>query len=113
MKFSLTEYNVTPNLEERNEFKIGFNGTSLFFNGEEVQDDNKVQEVLNLINSYKEQIINLDTTDIQNYKGGRQKSISIIFDDNEQTYRVYGSTPDGNSSNLYETIKNSLLEIIK
>ena len=35
IKFSLAEYNVTPNPKERDELKKRFNGTSLFFNSED------------------------------------------------------------------------------
>ena len=49
---------------------------------------------------------------ISNYKDGRQKSITILKDDDNQ-YQLNGNTNDEESIELYNTLKNQVLSKIK
>ncbi len=113
MKIAVKEYNVVPSMEEKNEMNIVFVDNKLIYNNQEIQDENKIKSINELINKYRENIIKLNSTNIENYKGGRQEMIAIQFDDIDQIYHIIGNTPSEESSNLYNIIKDNLISIIE
>ena len=114
MKLVLREYNVTPIKEKRDEVCVELkdNKVTVYTDDRVIEDNNKIDPFIEFIKGIKENIIKLNEERIQNYKGGRQKSINIQFDD-EKVYSVIGNTPIEESVKMYEAIKEKLGEIIK
>ena len=81
MKIILKEYNVVPNMEERNELNIEIVDDRILYNNQIINGDNKLEHIINLINEYKEDIVKLNNDKIGNFKGGRQKLMNIQFYD--------------------------------
>lgn len=110
MKFSLSEYNVTPNLEERDAFSISLND-DLKYNGQVVGDETKKAAAIEALEKYKSDIIRLSAEPAENYKGGRQKGLVVLFDGDEKKYRLIGNTDLKEMANLYNQIKTELTQI--
>lgn len=115
MRLILREYNVTPIKEKRDEVCVELkdNKVTVYTDDRVIEDNNKIDPVIEFIKGIKENIIKLNEERIQNYKGGRQKAINIQFDDDEKVYSVIGNTPSEESIKMYESIKEKLGEIIK
>ena len=88
MELNVYEYNVTPNVDEKNEFRILLANDTLTVNGNNVEDENKVLNVKKLLEENKESIIALANGRIENYKGGRQKNLAVKFDNDGETFRI-------------------------
>ena len=110
MKFSLTEYNVSPKIEERNVFSIQLADDVLLYNGQ-IMDSNKIDLVKNLFIEYRETIVLANLEKVSSYKGGRQCNIAIKYDDGV-VLNVIGNTSSINMSSLYSDIKSRLIAII-
>lgn len=113
MKIILKEYNVVPNMEERNELNIEIIDDRILYNNQIINGDNKLEHIINLINEYKEDIVKLNNDKIGNFKGGRQKLMNIQFYDDNRIYTIIGNTPSIESANLYNIIKEKLLSIVE
>ena len=112
MELRIFEYNVTPNVEERNEFGIYLVNDTLTMNGNNVDDENKVFAVKEVLKENKESIITLATGKIENYKGGRQKNLTVKFDVDGETYRIIGNTPSQEMANFYTKIVTDITNIV-
>ena len=112
MKFKLSEYNVVPNVEERNAFCIQLIDDYLLYNKQKITDNNKIDEIKNMFMQYKDEVIKLNKEHISNYKGGRQKILSIQYEEGN-VLRINGNTPSIEMANLYSDLKNKLISIIE
>jgi len=113
MELKVYEYNVTPNVEERNEFGIYLVNDTLTMNGNNVEDGNKVFAVKKVLDENKEKIIALATEKLENYKGGRQELLTVKFEDDGETYRIVGNTPSHEMADFYAKIVSEITNIIK
>lgn len=111
MKFILSERNVTPDPEKRDEFSISLND-DLKFNGQVIDDEAKKTAVIEAFEKYKPEIVRLGAERVMNSKGGRQKMLSVIYDDDETTYRLLGNTNLEEMVSLYGAIKAELSRIL-
>ena len=113
MELKIYEYNVTPNANEKNEFGIYLVNDTLTMNGNNVEDENKIFAVKEVLEENKENIITLATGKIENYKGGRQKILTVKFDVDGETYRIIGNTPSQEMADFYTKIVTEITDIIK
>ena len=112
MKIKLMEYNVTPNIDDRNEFNIIVDNEFIMYENQKITDVNKINEIINLLTEYKDIVIKLNNEGISNFKGGRQKFIKIKYEDSE-FLEIVGNTPSVEMSNLYSEIKEKIINIIE
>ena len=106
MELIIYEYNVTPNVNEKNEYSVILINDTLTINGNIIQDKNKILTIKKVLEENKEDIIALANEKAENYKGGRQKSLTVKFDDNEKLYSIIGNTPSKEMETLYTRITN-------
>lgn len=113
MKLTLKEYNVTPIKQERNELIIIVSEDGIKINNENI--NNNVQDKRNQLEEFiknnNEEIISITKRKASNYKGGHQKMITIVY--NGQKFLIIGNTPDAETQELYEKVKETILSIIK
>ena len=112
MELNVYEYNVTPNVDEKNEFTILLANDTLTVNGNNDEDENKVLNVKKLLEDNKENIIRLAAENAENYKGGRQKNLAVKFDNDGETFRIIGNTPSQEISDFYTKIVTDITNIV-
>ncbi len=112
MKFKLMEYNVVPNVDERNAFCIQSVDDYILYNEQKITDRDKFDEIKSVLMQYRNEIVKLNSENISNYKGGRQQMLTIQYEDGE-VLRVIGNTPSNEMANLYSELKNKLISIIE
>ena len=113
MELNIYEYNVTPNLNERDPFNIQLLDNILRINGKIIEDVKKTIAIVNLLEEYKSDIILIASERAGNYKGGRQKCLTVKFETDGEIYRVIGNTPSQDMANLYSKIKEKMIKIIE
>ncbi|MBR5662746.1 MAG: hypothetical protein IKX00_03715 [Bacilli bacterium] len=112
MELRIFEYNVTPNVNEKNEFTILMANDTLVMNGNEKNDESKVVAIKKMLEDNKENIIRLAAENAGNYKGGRQKNLAVKFDNDGETFRIIGNTPSQEISDFYTKIVNDITNIV-
>ena len=78
---------------------------------EEIEKCSDIQSALELIN--KENIITLAMEKAENYKGGRQKSLIVKFEDDGESYRIIGNTPSHEMADFYARVVSEVTNIIR
>ena len=112
MELRIFEHNVTPNANEKNEFVILLSNDTLVVNGNEMNDETKVDAIKNVLEDNKENIIRLAAENAENYKGGRQKNLAVKFDNDGETFRIMGNTPSQEVSDFYTKIVTDITNIV-
>ena len=113
MKLSIYEHNVTPDTSKMNEYKMVLLNNMLKINGDVIEDKDKIIAVEELLENNKEDIIRLASARVYNSKGGRQKMLSIIFEEDGEIYRIIGNSSLQEMNDLYSRIKNEIEKIIE
>lgn len=113
MELKIYEYNVTPNINERNEFGILLVNDTLTMNGNETNDESKIVVIKKLLEDNKENIIKLAAENPGNYKGGRQKNLAVKFDEDGETFIITGNTPSQETSDFYTKIVTEITNLIE
>ena len=113
MEFRVYDYNVTPKVDDRKEFSISLVDDVLIMNGSNIGDDNKVLAVKKILEDNKENIITLAMEKAENYKGGRQKSLIVKFEDDGESYRIIGNTPSHEMADFYARVVSEVTNIIR
>ncbi len=113
MELKIYEYNVTPNVNEKNEFIVLLVNDKLTINGNNIEGENKIFAIKKLLEENKDNIIALSTEKIENYKGGSQKILTVKFEVDGETYKIIGNTPSQEMSNFYTRIVTEIINIIK
>ena len=113
MKFKIYEYNVTPNVNEKNEFSVLLVNDTLTMNGNNIDDENKKNTIKKVLEENKENIITLATGNFENYKGGRQKLLTVKFEDDGEIYKIIGNTPSQEMADFYTRLVTEITNIIK
>ena len=111
MKLELREYNVTPKIEERNDFYISVSSDNIKYNKDVLLDKEIIEKIFSLLKKYKEKILNLTNEVTHNYKGGRQQIITIQYDDGKM-FHLIGNTPNKEIADFYLKLKEEILKII-
>lgn len=111
MKLELREYNVTPKIEERNDFYISVSSDNIKYNKDVLLDKEIIEKIFSLLKKYKEKVLNLTNEVAHNYKGGRQQIITIQYDDGKM-FHLIGNTPNKEIADFYLKLKEEVLKII-
>ena len=111
MKLELREYNVTPKIEERNDFYISVSSDNIKYNKDVLLDKEIIEKIFSLLKKYKEKVLNLTNEVTHNYKGGRQQIITIQYDDGKM-FHLIGNTPNKEIADFYLKLKEEILKII-
>ena len=112
MELRIFEYNVTPNVNEKNEFVILLANDTLVMNGNEMNDESKVVAIKKMLEDNKENITRLAVENSENYKGGRQKNLTVKFDNDGENFRIIGNTPSQETSDFYTKIVTDITNIV-
>lgn len=112
LNLKLYEYNVSPDIERKRSFIIEVNKEKLYVTGYQVKDNlnTKFAAVEKLIIDNLEKIASISQKDVNNYKGGRQESLTINY--NGYDYEIIENTDDLESKTLYNELKEKLLGIL-
>lgn len=113
MELKVYEYNVTPSTTDKNEFSIILVNDTLTMNGNKVEDENKVFTIKKILEEHKENIITLSTGRFENYKGDRQKLLTVKFEVDGEIYRIIGNTPSHEMVDFYNRIVTEITNIIE
>ena len=113
MELIVYEYNVSPNVAARNEFSIRLVNDELTINGKKIEDEKKVFSVKKVLEENKEEIITLAAKRASNYKGGRQKYLTVKYEDDGEKYMIVGNNSLNEVADFYTRIVNEIANIIK
>ncbi len=113
MELKIYEYNVTPKIEERNEFSIRLVNGTLTINGRETTEESIINAIKKILLDNKENIIKLASERQENYKGGRQKGFAVKFEVDGEIYRIIGNTPSQEIADFYFKIKSEITNAIE
>ena len=113
MELKLYEYNVTSNVNEKNEFSVLLINDTLTMNGNNIEDENKIFAMKKVLEENKENIITLANGNFENYKGGRQKFLTVKFEEGGESYRIIGNTPSHEMADFYVRIVTEITNIIE
>lgn len=107
----IMEYTVSKDNSESTTYLI--TNTQIQINGEEIKDDlrNKISKIRNILISKAKEIETISNSVQSNYKGGRQKTMNIEF--NEKKYRIIGNTSNEEAAKLYNEITDKIQKIIE
>ena len=112
MKFRLSEYNVVPDPEKRDAVEIQLVDSKLLYNGQQIEDNDKIVAISNFLMNHKDDIVSLNQEKVDNYKGGRQRVLNVQFEDTDWLW-VIGNTPSEAMANLYSELRSELINIIE
>ena len=112
MKLELREYNVTPDIEKRNDFYIRVEDEKIKYNRDVILDKEKISRIFSLLRNYKEDIIKITSEITHNSKGGRQQMMTIQYED-EKPFYLIGNTNREEMSNFYFKLEKEIIDIIK
>ena len=112
MELRIFEYNVTPNVNEKNEFVILLANDTLVMNGNDMNDESKVVAIKKMLEDNKENIIRLASENAENYKGGRQKNLTVKFDEDGEAFIITGNTPSQEIADFYTKIVTDITNIV-
>lgn len=107
----IREYNAIRNAMDSSLLSIGIYEEKILYNGQEIIDLKKIEKVFKLIEQNMERIRTISEKKVHNSKGGRQKMISITYEDNN--YYIIGNTNDVESKQLYENIFKDVINILE
>lgn len=110
MYIRIYEYDV--NKDEKNVLEIEATSNIIYFNGNIKNISNSFESknrIRNIINSNIEILENLQNLRISNYKGGRQKQMTIFA--NNKIYNILGNTDNENSVSIYNKLKEEIISI--
>ena len=107
----IREYNAIRNAMDSSLLSIGIYEDKILYNGQEIIDLKKIERVFKLIEQNMEKIRTISGKKVHNSKGGRQKMISITYEDNN--YYIIGNTNDVESKKLYEDIFKDVINILE
>ena len=118
IKITLKEYIVnTPNDDVKlsielysNHFLPTIKPHTIFYDNNIINDENKYNEIINIIDNNIEIIKKLNIENISSYKGGLQEVITIQLDNNN--YSVIGNTDNQEMNQLYNNIKTEIINVI-
>ena len=83
---------------------------TIFYKNEQINDDDKYNNIIDLIYNNMDDIKKLNMFNINTYKGGLQELITIQID--SEKYVLIGNTDNQEMKRLYNNIKNKILKII-
>ena len=108
----LSEFNVSFRAESRRPLHIAISDDKMhvtnYFSENNFEGNLKIAEKLILDNL--EEIQAVSQLNIQNYKGGRQKLITIKYKEN--MYQIIGNTNNERSRNLYNKLKDVIVTLV-
>lgn len=110
MKMNLYEYNVTPNLENRNELLIKLEDSKITYNDKVISDDNIIDNVYEILDEFKQDLVKYSEIEHTNFKGGRQRRLKVTYDDVE--INLIGNTDNNEIANFYNEFKEKILNVI-
>lgn len=114
MNLSIHEYNVTPDINEKNKFSIQINNNIITYNDIKIENNEILDKINEILLSYKETLLILKNIHHSNYKGGRQKQLSIYCEDicNEKITLI-GNTSNTEIAEFYNTFKNKIISLLE
>ena len=83
---------------------------TIFYGNKTINDENKYNEIVKIIESNIEIIKKLNLENISSFKGGLQQQITIKLENN--SYLVIGNTDNQEMKQLYIDLKEKILKII-
>ena len=110
-KIHIREYNVTPIKENRDELTIIIDENSVNYNNQIIKNTQIISEIIEIFNQNFDNIKCISDKKLENSKGGRQKSITIL--NNDKKYILIGNTSDKESIELYIALKNQVFTKLK
>lgn len=113
MIFKIYEYNVTPNVNQKDVVSIYLENDKMNMNGQNIEDVNKINSIKKILEDNKERIIAAASQRQYNSKGGRQKMITVKFDENGESYGIIGNGSSKENNDFYTKIVNDVIKIIK
>ena len=107
----LSEYNVAFHAESRRPLHIAISDDEMHVTNYSSKNNYKENLVVaeKLILDNLEEIQTVSQLNVQNYKGGRQKLITIKYKEN--MYQIIGNTNNERSRNLYNKLKDVLVNL--
>ena len=111
MKIYLYEYNITPNIENRNILLINVEEEKVTYNDKIIEDDSLIEELNEIIDNYKESLLKFNEIPHTNYKGGRQRSLKVNVDGN--VIALIGNTDNNEIANFYNEFKEKIITVIE
>lgn len=110
----LHEYNVTPDVNKKEELIIKVENGTIMYNGINNESDYMLDEIKKMLISYKNDLLQVKDIKCSNYKGGRQKQLKIhckeVCDDE---INLLGNTNNEDIAKLYGEIRNKLISLLE
>ena len=114
MIFNLHEYNVTPDINKREELIIKVENNKIIYNDFNNDDEHIIGEIKKILISYKDDLLHAKDIKCSNYKGGRQKWITINCKEVcNESITLIGNTDNEEMAKLYDRIKNKLIFLLE
>lgn len=110
MKMSLYEYNVTPNIENRNILLINVENDKVVYKDVTIEDNDLIYELKEFIAKNRESLLKYNEIEHSNFKGGRQRILTLNIDDTE--IKLIGNTDNNDIADFYNNFKEELINII-
>lgn len=110
----LHEYNVTPDVNKRNELIIKVEDNSITYNDINDENDYLANKIKEMLISYKDTLLHAKDIKFDNSKGGRQKQLSIYCEEIcAEKIVLAGNTNNEEIAKLYDEIKNKLISLLE
>lgn len=114
MKIVLNEYNVTPDIDDRNQVFVKIEDDKIVYGNKIYYNAEMIQRINNLLFSYKESILRIKDVKHSNYKGGRQQILKIHFKEiYDKPIIIFGNTDNEEVSNFYNKLKNEIMSVLE
>ena len=111
MKIYLYEYNVTPNIENRNILLINVEDDKVTFNDKVIENSKLIEELEEIVANNKNSLLAYNEIPHTNFKGGRQRNLKVNVDDIE--VKLIGNTENNEIANFYNDFKEQIITAIE
>ena len=80
------------------------------YNDKVISDDNIIDNVYEILDEFKQDLVKYSEIEHTNFKGGRQRRLKVTYDDVE--INLIGNTDNNEIANFYNEFKEKILNII-
>lgn len=110
MKLCIYEYNITPNVENRNELLINVEEDKVTYNDKVIENGELIAELNQIVENNKPTLLDFNEIQHSNYKGGRQRSLKVEVDG--VSIKLIGNTDNNQIANFYNDFKEEIINVV-
>lgn len=114
MNLILHEYNVTPDVTQRNEVSVQIAGGTVLYNGKRAQSAEFAKDVEKLITSAQKPLMQCKGLQPASTKSGRQKMLAVTWDQlGKDTITIFGNTDNQEISAFYNELTRRVIAVVE